>query len=335
MRQFTRWFYLLASTIRLFGHFARAWVYWKTKARHDLNLPSDQLFSNLTVSRWRHYFYGTTFLSAVFCRSRGRNLNLVERRRFSRLAALACAFDDSAERFGHQVAVPACPEAMGLQFDDDGLALHLLQLVYAEIPPESWPAFRADLNQVYQLEVSDSKQLDLRSSETALAGVTKQKGGFSVRLFRRLLDNAPNAADEALAFALGGFVQFCDDIFDSWFDRKNQTPTLAVFFLEKNAPEQLRAIFEDQLTALYRTIRQMPGTRYRRETTVCTVHFLASITRVCLRHYQLLKKKHGTLPLDNRKAMVVDMARWLNQWLTIKALVTPVNLEFLKNEHHN
>lgn len=334
MRQITRWFYLLATSISLFVHFARAWVYWKTRARQDLNLPSDQLFSNLAINRWRHYFYGTAFLSAVFCQFRGRKINRTESRRFSRLAALACAFDDSADGLGHQLDLPKHPEALGHLLNDNGLALHLLQLVNAEMPSGAMPAFRADLNRVYQLEFSGLQQ-GPQSSEPELALSTKQKGGFSVLLFRRLLGNAPNAVDEALAFELGGFVQLCDDIFDSWFDRKNQAPTLAVFFLEKNAPEQLEAIFSDQLAALARVIRQMHGTLYRRETTVYAVHFLASITRVCLRHYRQLKKKHGTLPLDDRNAMVVDMARWQNQWHTIRALFTPVNLEYLENEHHN
>ncbi len=323
MRHVTHWFFLFAATIRLFGHFARAGVYWKTRAHNDLKLPSNQLFRNLAGNRWRHYFYGTAFLSAVFCRLRGRKISLAERRRFSRLAALACAFDDSADGLSHQRALPDRPEALGTLLDDDGLALHLLQLVYAEIPPAELPAFRADLNRVYQLEFSSRQLVEPPLSETALTENTKQKGGFSVLLFRRLLDDAPDAANAALAFELGGFVQLCDDIFDVWFDRKNKTPTPAVFFLKKNAPEQLEAIFSDQFAALTRAIRQMPGTQYRRETTVCTVHFLAAITRVCLRRYSLLKKKHGTLPLDDRKAMVVDMARRQNWWYTVKALIAP------------
>jgi hypothetical protein len=40
---------------------------------------------------------------------------------------------------------------------------------------------------------------------------------------------------------------------------------------------------------------------------------LVSITRVCLDHYLHLQKKRGTLPLDDRSAMVVDMERWNNR----------------------
>lgn len=323
MRHLAHWFFLFAATIRLLGHFARAAVYWKTQACNDLKLPADQLLRNLPLHRRRHYFYGTAFLSAVFCRLRGKKISLVERRRFSRLAALACAFDDSVDGLSPRLALPELPEALGPLLDDGGLALHLLRLVYAEIPPAVLPAFRTDLNRVYQVELAGRKRPSAQPSEAALTAITKQKGGFSVLLFRRLLDDEPDAANEALVFELGGFVQLCDDIFDVWFDRKNQAPTLAVFFLEKNAPEQLEAVFSAWLKALSRTIRQMPGTQFRRETTVCTVYFLAAITRVCLRRYGLLKKKHGTLPLDDRKAMVVDMARRQNWWRTVQALFEP------------
>ena len=57
---------------------------------------------------------------------------------------------------------------------------------------------------------------------------------------------------------------------------------------------------------------------------VACVHFLVSITRVCLRHYADLQKKRGTLPLDDRAAMVVDMEKWDNRLRAMRELLIDI-----------
>jgi len=320
MRHVAHWFYLLAATFRLSAHFAQAFFYWKTRARADLHLPETlKKCSASEIKRRRHYFFGTTFLSAVFCQLRGQKLNPAERRRFSRLAALACAFDDAADQLRRPTR--HTPEELGNRLDDGGLALHLLNLVYAEVPDDALPAFQTNLNQVFHLELSGRQTGSPRPSEDELAAIAKQKGGYSVLLFRRLLDAPPTAAEEALAIEFGGFVQLCDDIFDVWFDRQKKIATLAVELLEQNRLEQLQTHFARQVDTLTRSIRQAPGTPFRRETALRMVHFLSSITRVCLRQYAKLEKKRGTLPLDNRLALVVDMGLLKNWWRAACALL--------------
>jgi hypothetical protein len=51
------------------------------------------------------------------------------------------------------------------------------------------------------------------------------------------------------------------------------------------------------------------------------VHYLVAVTRVCLRHYEDLQKKDGTLPLNDRAAMVVDMEKWENRLRAARELV--------------
>ena len=100
---------------------------------------------------------------------------------------------------------------------------------------------------------------------------------------------------------------------NEWFDRQSGITTLATVLTEQNDLMQLRNRFERQVADTTCAFRQTPYPRRRVETALQTIHFLVSITRVCLDHYLHLQKKHGTLPLDDRGAMVVDMERWNNR----------------------
>jgi hypothetical protein len=61
--------------------------------------------------------------------------------------------------------------------------------------------------------------------------------------------------------------------------------------------------------------------RGRSHTALAAIHFLIAVTRVCLRHYEDLQKKHGTLPLHDRAAMVVDMEKWGNRMRAMRELL--------------
>ncbi len=60
------------------------------------------------------------------------------------------------------------------------------------------------------------------------------------------------------------------------------------------------------------------------ETALNAIQYLVSVTRMCLQHYLDLKRKNGTLPLDNRTAIVVDMEIWANRFEAIRYLLRPI-----------
>jgi hypothetical protein len=315
MRSLFHWFYLLPATFRLGAHFLAAKFYWKTRAAADLQLPVGINQTARAKRRWKHYFFGTTYLSAVFCQLRGAYLTADEKSQFARLAALASAFDDSTDALPIQFQnVAANPEEFGKKLLDKGLSLHLLQRIYSKIPPTELAKFQADLHRVFALEVSAHQPVASALSLDALDLRTMEKGGYSVLLFRHLLETPLTAAERQALFGFGGLVQLCDDIFDVWFDRQNGICTLATKLLEQQNLVQLQTRFARQIILVKQAFRQIPGTEYRRETSLRVLHFLSSITRVCLQRYAYLEKKHGTLPLDDRRAMVVDMAHWRNRW---------------------
>jgi hypothetical protein len=306
-------YFLASATIRLSVLFIRASRYFKKNGLRDLELAPEQQV-RYSAKRHRHYFLGAVFLGAVFGRKRGRALDRAELRRFSNLAALACFFDDLTDGVRGSSALfdgsLTTIEAFARVADPSGMALHLLEKTRATLPRGNAEPFHDALRRVFQLEVANRQQQLPPPSPDEIARLTAEKGGYSVMLFRCLLAEPITAPEWETVLAFGCLVQLSDDIFDLWHDRQNETATVATFFAAQNDVEQLAAFFEQQVAAVSRAIRQTTIPSVQQETALRTVHFLVSITRVCLRHYHVLRKKHGTLPLHDRRAMVVDMARW-------------------------
>lgn len=319
------WFYLLPATARLVGTFLHAYWYWNYRARSLVLLPNAAAWSSAQAKRWEHYFYGTSFLSAVFCQLLGRSHRKpTERQAFAHLAALACFFDDLTELRAPDQDWPNTPEQFGRAADRSGLALHLLDAVKRHVPSRQKADFDGYLEQVFQLETKGTPGQKRPGTLAEVEAHTAEKGACSVLLFRCLLLEAIAEPERQALSAFGSLIQLCDDIFDLWFDWKNKQPTIATQLASQNQLEQLSLCFERQVQMVTNLIQNTAGSRYRRESTLHVLHFLVSITRVCLSRYHYLQKKHGTLPLDNRQRMVVDMARWRNRALVVLELLKPV-----------
>ncbi|MBL7797104.1 MAG: hypothetical protein JNJ90_11475 [Saprospiraceae bacterium] len=322
------------------------------------------------VDRRRHYFFGTMFLGAVFGRIRGRALDVAEMKRFANLAALAGYFDDLVEAapppapppagrgdaipqtsakqvlHHHESSVPRLPsprgegpgvgpETYGRAADPSGLAIHLLQQAYTDVPAHHAEAFRENLLCVFQVETEGRQRKLPAPTEAEISRLTAEKGGCSVLLFRYLLADELSAAEHQAIFEFGHFMQLCDDIFDLWHDRQNGTATLVTVWTEQGDLGRLEACFEQQAARVGEAIRQIGISAGRRETAIQTVFFLVAVTRVCLRHYRCLQKKHGTLPLENRRQMVVDMARWKFQLQVVAELFANRSKQHCESSYRN
>lgn len=294
---------LLFAALHLAGAFIQAAWQWRGLAWRNLALPDPTALTPAEKRRFRHYFFGTTYLATVFMALRGRRRTQSERRAFTRLAALAAFFDDLSDRPALPTAVTTDPEAYGRSTDPRGLAWHLLTLLRRDLPPASRPGFEAALTAVFRLETAQSQASD------------GAKGGHSVLLFRHLQLPPPAAQEAEALYEFGRLVQLCDDIFDVWFDRRaGGAPTLALDLLEQGRVGELTKTFEQQVAALKTLFASWPRRSW------LTVHFLVAVTRVALQHYRRLLQTRGQLPLDDRAAMVVDMGRWPNRWRALRAV---------------
>jgi hypothetical protein len=312
-------YFLFRATAWLVLAFVRAAWYFKYRALQTLALPHPESLSSKEKRRLKHYFYGTTYLSIVFCSLRGSTRTKQEKHLFTNLAALAYFFDDLVDSFREQdnsgILWQDNPEKYGRTADERGLALHFLYNIYQELPAADLKEFQAFMHRVFNIETSGRQQKDgsktLKSED--LKHITAEKGGYSVLLFRRVLQHPLDKAEQNALYQFGCLIQLCDDIFDLWFDKNEGIATLATAAAQHGDLKHLAHLFEQQVLTTRQAFRRTRYPRPNIETSLRVIHFIVSITRVCLKEYADLQKKHGTLPLDQRHLMVIDMERWHNR----------------------
>lgn len=314
-------FPLACTTVWLLLAFAQATWFFRFRALRVLALPHPDALTPAERRRLRHYLYGTTYLSVILCTLRGYPRHRREKRLFTNLAALAYFFDDLVDAFRGRddtgVLWQDNPEAYGQAADERGLALHFLHHLYQELPPGDLAQFKDFMHRVFNTETAGRQMDDDSLSINELAHITAEKGGYSVLLFRRVLANPLLATEQAALYQFGYLIQLCDDIFDIWHDRQAGVRTLATVFLEKNQVADLTTFFEKQARTVRTALHQLSPQLHGRMSWAA-VYYLVTITRLCLRHYADLQQTHGTLPLDDRSKMVVDMGRWHYRWGAVR-----------------
>jgi hypothetical protein len=314
LRLLRHWGLMVVATAGLVLIFARARWYFHHKAIAQLALPHPESLTNTERRRLQHYFYGGTFLSAIFCAFRGRTRSRAEKHRLVNLAALAYFFDDLVDAYrsrddGEQIWHNN-PLAYGEVADDErGLALHFYHNVTEALPVNHKKDFETAVHEVFNLETAGRQQTDQTLTNDDLHRITRKKGGFSVLLFRWVHQPAPAPDEIAALYEFGALIQLCDDIFDVWFDRQTATATVPRAFIERGEVAALSQHFEAQVQRTRAAFKQAKGYS---GVANCVGHFLVAITRVCLNHYRQLQQS-GPLPLHDRKAMIVDMERWSNR----------------------
>jgi hypothetical protein len=318
-------YHLSQATIRLTAGFVKALWYVYRKRHNDLELPPSVFLSEKEDKRYKHYLFGTSYLSFIFCTLRDTNRTDDERYLFSNLAALTPFFDDLADAYRHKDDTGTVwhnnPETYGQVADERGLSLHLLQNIYKKLPLQYLNTFKNMMHAVFNVETEGRQQSEKTLSLAHIEHITADKGGYSVLLFRRLLAHDLGEKEHAALYQLGYLIQICDDILDVWFDRQEGIATIPRYLMEQNRLAELSFFFNLQVDKTHTTFKEMPYPQGRIETAFKMVHFLVSITRLALWQYEQLEKKYGTIPFDMRKEMVLDMEQWGNRLRLINWLL--------------
>jgi hypothetical protein len=316
------WYFLLLATILCLVAYARAAYYFKYKAVIDLQLPHPELLTVTEKRRLKHYFfYGTTYLKITFCILSGRMLQKEERQSFSNLNALAFFFDDLVDTFqekdSNKILWQNNPEDYGKIADDRGLALHFLGNLYHSLPSAHLEEFKSYMHTVFNVETAGRQQKESHFSTDELLHITAEKGGYSVLMFRRVLQHKLSEAERDALFQFGFLIQFCDDIFDVWFDLQDGITTLPLTLVQQNKIEELMQLFENQVDTTHAAFKKTHYAKHNIYTSLAVTHFIVTLTRVCLKQLLGAKQKLGHVPLDNRSIMVLDMEKWGNRWRTV------------------
>lgn len=319
MKYLAHWYYMLRATLWLSLTFSWARWYFFHRAIQDLGLPPHVLLSSKEQRRLQHYFYGGAFLSVIFMALRGRLRTPAEKRRLTNMAALAYYFDDLVDAYRQKddsgILWKDNPEDYGLAADDHRrLALHFLHNVYADLPADSLVHFKAAINRVFNVETA-GRQMSSQLSLSDIQGLSAEKGGYSVLLFRLLHDPLPSESEANACLSFGRLIQYCDDIFDLWFDHRDGVATIATALAPSDL-DQLHTIFEAQVERVKADFRAISAPARHIETALAVVHYITAITKVCLRHYRQLSQKNAQLPVSDRAKIVVDMERWKYRFAT-------------------
>jgi hypothetical protein len=317
LRYLHHWFYLLCATIWCVLAFGRAAIYFKYKAFTDLQLPHPELLTSKEKRRLKHYFYGTTYLSIIFCSLRGHIRSTEEKNAFTNLAALAYFFDDLVDTFqekeNNNILWENNPEEYGKVADERGLALHFLSNVYKSLPTQNLEEFKIYMHQVFNVETAGRQQKESHFDTKDLQKITAEKGGNSVLMFRRVLQHSMAESEQNALFQFGHLIQLCDDIFDIWFDVQDGITTLPLTLVRQNNITQLIQLFENQVNTTKNAFEKTTYSKFNIYTSLTVIHFIVTVTRVCLKHLQETHQQVGTLPLHDRNIMVVDMEKWGNR----------------------
>lgn len=318
-----RFFFRVRAFCVLNGAFLLA--AWRTRkiVQRFAFLPGAQLDTH-EQRRFRHYYFGSTYLASLMCCLRGRRLSHNEQELFGYLAALACFFDDLTDKYPAPTASPitktADPETFGAEADHRGIALHLLHGIHQRLPAQNLRHFNALMHRVFKTETAGHQPNNL----TDLLSIHAEKGGCSVLLFRSLMDEPLTQPEENAWFQFGALIQLSDDIFDLWHDHQAGIQTPATQLARLNSVEGMVAQFERQVLIARKAFYQTPHPVHRIETTLGMQFILESITRVCLKHYHKLLRQHGALPLHNRTMMVVDMEKIHNRLKVVRQWLYPI-----------
>lgn len=297
--------FALAALLLLLTGFARAYVFFYAQMQRKFGIARHAELSNREKRRLQHYFYGVSYLSIIFSTLRGQFRSRTEKHRFVHMSALAAFFDDLSDQIQSFDFLPDNPESYAAAADERGIAQQWLQTVQSSLATTAVPDFRRHLQSVFTLETRARQRDNQPPSVDELISITAEKGGQSVLLFRSLLNQAAGEGEIAALRQFGALIQLCDDIFDLWHDRRDGISTLPTLFAASGQLPALEAYFESEAALTRQLFLSLRGLKSR--IAWAEVNYIVNITRVCLQHYRELAKKRGTLPLDERQAMVVDM----------------------------
>ncbi len=313
MPRLSHFFYLSRAVFWVSAAFLRANWHLARRAMLQLRLPFPTALTSKDVRRLQHYYYGTTYLSSVFCALRGKPRTAAEKELFTQCSALSFFFDDLVDDFKKhgngaddwQGRIYAFAESA----DERGLAVHFLHSIYENLPPEHVAEFKVYMHRVFEVQFEGRRQTDHALQTADLQRLTREKGGCSLLMFRRLLAHPLPLAEQRAIMEFGHLMQLADDIFDLWHDHQAGIRTLAT---TAQSADFLKEVFEKQVVATRAAFRKTIHPRRRAETALCIVLGIVSVTRVCLRQYQFWEKKLGSMPVDDRQKMVCDMVKWGN-----------------------
>lgn len=170
---------------------------------------------------------------------------------------------------------------------------------------------------VFEIQLETIKQTTSLITDDELERITYAKGGYSVIIYHQILDVPADKAMWEALFYVGSLMQFCNDLFDIYKDRRDGIVTLP----DKCADfKKLRALFKLRVKECNRLIYALPYKKNKKMEFSIAMSQVISRGFVAFDQLMRLEKQYGKpLPFEKltRKQLICDMElpsntmRWL------------------------
>ncbi len=148
-------------------------------------------------------------------------------------------------------------------------------------------------------------------SEEVIRKITYDKGGYSIALYRSVLNHGMKAGEDQAVYDLGCMIQLTNDLFDLRKDHLNGQQTLVT------ATDDINKVRKEYLTLLRKTIASFKVLDYSgwsQKRFILQLMLIVGRGMVCLDQLARVQKKYGKFDasLMLRSESVCDMEKPIN-----------------------
>lgn len=164
------------------------------------------------------------------------------------------------------------------------------------------------LMEVYYAQVESKKQTGRKLSEDQLLSITLKKGSASLLFYYAAFQEKDDAVENSVIAALGGWMQFANDIFDAYKDRESGIDTLVTTCTNIG---ELRSLFLMGVRSCYQESFKLPFPNSNISAFLNRLSIgIFSRCLVCLNQFEENQKlSNGVFIIQqySRKQLVCDM----------------------------
>ncbi len=298
------------------GIYLRLRKYLKKNFLSDLNFPDhlqkEYYYQSKYYNRTQQYMHANHFFGELLCVLRGSKLTKEERKRFANLSACAPIFDDFFDK--EEDALIKIKKLLNdvdnekPESDEQKLAVLFLQNILSDLD-EKVPFLEA-ANTLFNAQTEAKIYQSNGSSAEDLWPYSRQKGGYSGVMYALLLDHALSLEEKELAFELGAFGQFMDDVFDLYDDT---AAGIYTFPNSSNSVKEIELFFEQLLESILLKVKRLNYQVQAKNDFSNILQIFASAIRLALKQYNEIEKKYSIAPYQalklDRKYWIVDMEK--------------------------
>lgn len=313
-------------------------IYWRLRKylKHsfltDLNFPStleqEYFYGSKYYNRTKQYMHANHFFGELLCVLRGSKMNNAERKRFANLSACAPIFDDFFDKEQADLAkIKQLLNAVNTEVpetDEQKLAVLFFQNILTDV--NSKDEFLAAANHLFEAQAKAKKQQAIESEPERLWDLSRQKGGYSGLMYAMLLSHNLTDQEKDLAFELGAFGQFMDDVFDLYDDKAEGVYTLPN---TSKSVKEIELFFEQILKSLLKNIEAFEGSLQAKKDFVNILQIFAAAIRLALLAYTSIESKYKIGPENclqiERKYWIVDMEKPRNTFKMFRIGLSHLN----------